>query len=238
MAEGFDAEALHRLIDEAINDPGPRPPRAMPLGQGDAQALRVLAQVLDQHCDHQTALALLSAVRHELLDGAAHPVLGEVHAMLRRCRRCPALSPDPQLPRGNLTAPQVLVIGDGPDPDTGLVEALTDAGFVGEALCYTSLTRCRPFERRAPTDEERQRCSEHWLFLEIEILQPALILTVGLAAATSLLGEVRLGDVHGQHFIIGPWSIVPIFGPSYAGHANRADELAADLTRAVKLIGP
>jgi uracil-DNA glycosylase len=84
-----------------------------------------------------------------------------------------------------------------------------------------SLTRCFPGpspggrgDRRATRAEELLCAS--WRERELELLRPSLIVTVGRAAATRMLGVDRLTEAVGKSYVLGEAIVVPLPHPSGA----------------------
>jgi uracil-DNA glycosylase len=84
-----------------------------------------------------------------------------------------------------------------------------------------SLTRCFPGpsasgrgDRRATRVEEL--LCESWRADELRLLEPALVVTVGLAPASRLLGIRRLTEAVGKSFLLGDAIAVPLPHPSGA----------------------
>ena len=95
-----------------------------------------------------------------------------------------------------------------------------------------SATRCYPGPSpggrgdRVATAVERELCSD-WREAELRLLSPALVVTVGLAPASLLLGIRRLTDAIGKSYLVGGAIAVPLPHPSGASgwlndSANRA----------------
>ena len=94
-----------------------------------------------------------------------------------------------------------------------------DAFF--ERFYCASVTRCYPGssssgrgDRRASPAEEALCAS--WREEELRLLRPALVLTVGVAAARQLLGIRRLTDAVGKSFLVDDAIAVPLPHPSGA----------------------
>jgi uracil-DNA glycosylase len=108
---------------------------------------------------------------------------------------------------------------------------LDEEAFFASFYC-ASVTRCFPGpspsgrgDRRA-TRAEGALC-ESWRDEELRLLDPALVVTVGLTPATRLLGVRRLGEAVGKSFLLGDAIAVPLPHPSGASGwlndpANRA----------------
>jgi DNA polymerase len=119
------------------------------------------------------------------------------------CERCPALV-ESRSRIVNGTGPEdadVLFVGEGPgaqedeegEPFVGrsgslLDEVLMEVGLDREHVRITNCVRCRPPDNRDPTDEELANC-RGYLEHEIELLDPAVIVTLGKVPGEHLLGR-------------------------------------------------
>jgi uracil-DNA glycosylase len=101
-----------------------------------------------------------------------------------------------------------------------------------ERFYCASLTRCYPGpspsgrgDRRA-TRAEELLCAP-WLERELDLLRPSLIVTVGQAPATRLLGVGRLTEAVGKSYLVDDAIVVPLPHPSGAsGWLNDATNRA------------
>lgn len=117
------------------------------------------------------------------------------------CERCPALV-ESRSRIVNGTGPEdadLLIVGEAPgeredeegEPFVGrsgtqLDEKLRENGIGREEVRITNCVRCRPPENRDPTKEELENC-RGYLEREIELVDPALIMTVGKVPTEHLL---------------------------------------------------
>jgi len=111
----------------------------------------------------------------------------------------------------------VMVIGEGP----GEQENLTGRPFVGDAgnllnkmlaainlpreeVYIANIVKCRPPGNRNPLPEERLACMPY-LVEQINVVQPKLLLAMGLVAAQTLLGNTNTLQWHRgqQHSFMG-----------------------------------
>jgi DNA polymerase len=81
-----------------------------------------------------------------------------------------------------------------------LDEALRDAGLARSDVRITNCVRCRPPDNRDPTDAELANC-RGYLEREIDLVDPAVVVTLGKVPAEHLLGRSvavtnEAGDVH------------------------------------------
>ena len=145
--------------------------------------------------------------------------LKEAEMSAKKCRRCPLWERATQTVFGaGVTQARILLVGEQP----GDVEDRTGLPFVGPAgrlldralkaaqidrnLCYVTNAvkhfKWEPLGQRRlhkkPTSREIQACRP-WLQVEIELVQPEIVVGLGATAATAIFGcPVRLADVRGK----------------------------------------
>ncbi len=95
-----------------------------------------------------------------------------------------------------------------------------------------SVTRCYPGRvpsgrgDRTPTTAERRLCAP-WREDELRLLEPVLVVTVGLLAARDLLGVQTMTECVGKSYLVGDAVTVPLPHPSGAsGWLNAASNRA------------
>lgn len=135
--------------------------------------------------------------------------LDEIAELARQCTRCPLCSGRTNaVPgEGNHNA-DFMVVGEGP----GEQEDLSGRPFVGRAgdlldkmlaaidierrsAFIANVVKCRPPRNRAPLPDERAACLPY-LYRQIALVRPRVILALGATAAEALLGVKRpLGDL-------------------------------------------
>jgi uracil-DNA glycosylase len=97
---------------------------------------------------------------------------------------------------------------------------LDEEAFYATFFC-ASVTRCYPGRApagrgdRTPTPREQDLC-QFWRDWELELLRPALIVTVGGLALRRLLGLSQLTDCIGLRYELGDAAVVPLPHPSGA----------------------
>lgn len=106
---------------------------------------------------------------------------------------------------------KLLVIGEAPgeeedkqgEPFVGragqlLTKMLEAINFTREEIYIANILKCRPPKNRRPTSDEVAEC-EPYLWKQIELLQPVLILALGLTAAETLFKQkVTMKDIRGN----------------------------------------
>ncbi|MCW2921867.1 MAG: phage polymerase-related protein [Thermoleophilia bacterium] len=140
----------------------------------------------------------------------------------------------------------VLVVAEAPgyhDDRTGVLLAgpvghlfdtiLADAGLTRAKIFLTSVVKCRPPTGRTPFPDEVESC-EGWLFREIQLVQPKIVVTLGQLALRLVTGrQEQLREVHGAmlHAHVQGRDVVvwPLFHPAAAVHVDSlTSELRAD----------
>lgn len=240
MREEFDPDALHRLVDEALEERPQTPPPAspskrLPFAFSDTRLLQTLADLLPKYVHQADAQVLLHELRNELYEGISLGNLRDMHNVIAFCRKCPAMEPNPQPPVWNLADPDVVFVGEGParggKPDDFFIETLKRAGFSSSRVALTGATRCRVSENRAPVQDEYTNC-RGYLYAEIQLLRPKLVVTLGNGPTTQFVGPTKITEDHGKIYWVGPWPIMPTLPPAYVLRANLQDKFLADLVKA------
>jgi len=173
------------------------------------------------------------------------------------CERCPALV-DSRSRIVNGVGPDdaaLLFVGEGPgatedeegEPFVGrsgdvLDDALRDRGLSRADVRITNCVRCRPPENRDPTGEELANC-RGYLEREIELVDPALVVTLGKVPSEHLLGRSvgvtnEAGTVHDAEVGDERRRVLVCVHPAATLYDRSQEETFADaLDEAVALAG-
>jgi DNA polymerase len=127
------------------------------------------------------------------------------------------------------THTKLMFVGEGP----GLNEDLQGRPFVGKAgelltrmienvlkikrseTYIANIVKCRPPENRVPTPEEANMCKPY-LFKQIEIISPQIIVALGNTSYHYLTGDERgITKVRGEIIEYKNAKLIPTFHPSY-----------------------
>lgn len=141
--------------------------------------------------------------------------LEKIAEEVRNCEKCP-------LYRGRLKAvpgsgsgkSRLVFIGEGPgaqedkkgEPFVGaagtfLNEMLESIGLSRDDVFITNVVKCRPPNNRDPFPEEVDMCTESYLWRQLEILDPLIIVTLGRHAMYRFLPAARkISQDHGKMF--------------------------------------
>jgi uracil-DNA glycosylase family 4 len=182
---------------------------------------------------------------------AAAPDWASLAAVNRPCVACPELAAARQhVVVGDLPAsgrPRLVLVGEAPgatEDETGrpfvgrsgalLDLLLAEAGLSRADAAVLNIVKCRPPGNRTPKAFEVARCSG-WLRRQLELLDPPVVVALGLSAAKWFLGpRTVLAQVRGRPHEVEGRSVWATYHPSAAirfgpNGAPRAG-LLADLT--------
>jgi uracil-DNA glycosylase family 4 len=176
---------------------------------------------------------------------------------VRGCTACPELVAARQhvvvgeFPPGA----RILLVGEAPGaaedeqgrPFVGragqvLDAALAAAGLPRGAVAVANVLKCRPPGNRRPRPEEVERC-HGWLDAQIALMDPALVVPLGLTAIGWFLGpgKLLLREVRGRVHDVGGRRLLPTYHPSgalrYGPNGDPMRALHADLALAASLAG-
>jgi DNA polymerase len=165
------------------------------------------------------------------VDPARRFLLSALRAEVESCTRCPLsiTRNKPTIDDGNVDT-SILFIGEAPGmnedregrPFCGaagrqLGKLLASIGLTREQVYVTNVLRCRPPNNREPQPAEIEACRVH-LNMELGIIQPKLIVTLGRYSMNLMLPGVVIGAVHGELMFNGLYSILPMYHPAAMLH--------------------
>jgi DNA polymerase len=143
---------------------------------------------------------------------------------------------------------RLMVVGEGPGaeedrqglPFVGRSGQLLDRllaeelGTTRDAVYIANVVKCRPPANRDPRPEEVDACSA-WLDTQLELIEPAVVVTLGNVAARRLLGSTQgITALRGRSYPFRSGVLVPTLHPAYAlrGGAGVLAQMRADFVRA------
>jgi uracil-DNA glycosylase family 4 len=143
--------------------------------------------------------------------------LDAIAAEVRACRRCPLWTGRTKaVPGEGDPDTDVVFVGEGPGfnedrqgrPFVGragelLVRLLATLGWRREEVFITNVVKCRPPENRDPEPAEVAACAPY-LRRQLEILDPALIVTLGRHSMGRFMPGARIGAAHGTMAPVEP----------------------------------
>ena len=133
-------------------------------------------------------------------------------AQIRVCTKCPLCqSRTLAVPGEGKASARVMLIGEAPgreEDETGhpfvgaagrfLDHVLEGTGIDRDDLFITNIVKCRPPNNRTPRVGEVDTCTSNYLFEQIELIDPALIMLLGGVAAKKMLGVKSVNEARGR----------------------------------------
>lgn len=169
--------------------------------------------------------------------------LDEIAQEVSGCAKCP-LHKNRQnaVPgEGNPNA-EILLIGEGP----GSNEDKTGQPFVGEAgkfldemlssiklkredVFITNVVKCRPPNNRDPLEEEVQVCTSNYLFKQIKLIKPKLIVTLGRHSMQTFFPQIKsISSVHAKAYKKAGQVYMILYHPAAALYQNSLKQTLQD----------
>ena len=155
----------------------------------------------------------------------------ELGTRMRGCVACPELAATRRSVVVGSAPPgaRILLVGEAPgasedevgQPFVGksgqlLDTLLAEVGLRRADVAVANVLKCRPPGNRPPRAVEVASC-RGWLDQQLDVVQPAIVTTLGLAAMTWFLGRKHtLAGVRGRVHEVGRWRVLPTYHPSAA----------------------
>ena len=153
---------------------------------------------------------------------------------------------NPVLGEGNAQA-KIVFIGEAPGqkenelgrPFVGpagkfLDELLASIGLKRHEVYITNIVKYRPPGNRDPLPEEKAACLP-WVKLELAILKPRVIVTLGKHALQEFFPQLSISRVHGKaQKVLKDITVFPIYHPAAALHNGTLREALHEDFRALK----
>lgn len=195
---------------------------------GDTNLLASLEEALRPRLTSEELGEVFDQLRTRLYAGVGSGDIRQLHTVMVNRRDAPG---EVTLPHWNIADPTVLFVSSWPPrggDDTDLfIEKLRAAGFSSGQCAWTSL-------RRTSNEADTPDRWSSFLYSEIRIWRPRLVIALGLEPAAELLADpdLRFKDVAGAVVWIGPWPILCTYSPAYAQRSSSVDDFASDLVKA------
>ncbi len=138
--------------------------------------------------------------------------LEELAQQIRVCTKCPLCeSRENAVPGEGKSNAKVMIIGEAPGREedesgrpfvgaTGrfLNEVLSGSGIDRDDFFITNTVKCRPPKNRTPRKLEIETCTSNYLFEQIELVNPRLIMLLGAVASKTVLGVKSINEARGK----------------------------------------
>ncbi len=138
--------------------------------------------------------------------------LEKLDEQIRACVQCPLhQSRTMAVPGEGKATAKVMIIGEAPgktEDETGrpfvgsagkfLDHVLAGTGFERSDFFITNIVKCRPPANRAPKTSEVETCTSHYLFKQLALINPKLIVLLGNVAVKKMLGLKTVEEARGR----------------------------------------
>ena len=145
-----------------------------------------------------------------MTDAERRAALEAIAAEVRVCTRCRLhVGRTMAVPGEGNASTEVVFVGEGPGfnedkqgrPFVGragdlLVKLLGHIGWRREDVFITNIVKCRPPDNRDPEPDEIAACAPY-LTRQLEVLDPALVVTLGRFSMARFMPGVRISQAHG-----------------------------------------
>jgi DNA polymerase len=155
--------------------------------------------------------------------------LEAIATLVKTCTKCPLHAQgrtNPVPGAGPYTA-EIMFIGEGPGfnedkqglPFVGqsgrlLEELLAMIGLNRSQVFITNVVKCRPPENRDPLPEEVSTCTNSYLFEQIKLIDPKVIVTLGRFSMGLFFPDAKITQIHGRAKWVDGRAVLPLFHPA------------------------
>lgn len=156
--------------------------------------------------------------------------LAEVAERIRACTLCSLCQGRTHaVPGEGPEDAQIMFIGEGPGAQEDLqgrpfvgasgqfmIATLAQAGIRRQDVFITNVVKCRPPGNRDPLPDEMETCTQVYLDLQIALIQPKIIVTLGRYSMGHFLPHASISRIHGQPQRAGDVIVYPMLHPAAA----------------------
>lgn len=238
----FNEEDLQKIIQEALNPNEKnnsffqKKSLSSYLGFMETELIENFHNKMSGSVPDSFLFEVYKELRTDILSRKESLSVLDLHTATRNCRKCNLSEVVPELPKWNVTDPDVMFVVESPNIFPEAVElflkSLKVAGFDSGKVCLTYVNRC-PAKKKF-SEQEIANCLPY-LHSEIQLLNPRLIVPLGLLPLVALVGtEVKVKDYRGNIFWLGHWPLLPTYSPIYALKSGKqqVDQFVNDIKTA------
>ncbi len=182
-----------------------------------------------------------------------HAALEAIAAQVRTCDKCAlhAAGRTNAVPGAGDYAAEIMFIGEGPGfnedrqglPFVGqsgklLEELLTLIGLTRAQVFITNVVKCRPPENRDPQPDEVSTCTQAYLYRQIELIAPKVIVTLGRFSMGLFFPNAKITQIHGQAKWQDGRAYLPLYHPAAVlrNMATLKPQMEADFRKIPQLV--
>lgn len=198
----------------------------IPLRHNEGGFLETLWESLSHRVSIEKAQEVILDIRDSVnSDVDREAELKSLHSRIKNCTKCTDVSHTPKMPMWNLHNPDVLFIVDSPSiPESGVklfIQTLKENDFSASQCALTYVNRCpSKSSDHKYSKESISKCS-WYLFSEIELLRPKLIVALGVGPGSIMCGaDIKIMDERNKIIWINNWPIIITYSPAYVSKSN------------------
>lgn len=154
--------------------------------------------------------------------------MAEIAREIKVCPKCPlAQGRKNAVPGAGPINAEIMFIGEGPgyyEDQQGLPFVGPSGKFLEEMLALinmdrnqvfiTNVVKCRPPGNRDPEPNEIEICTTNYLFRQIDLIQPRIIVTLGRYSMGLFFPKAKISAIHGQPKMENGRYYLPMFHPA------------------------
>lgn len=236
MSSEFDPKELQELISYALDDSPTTIERSYgQLGFMESQVVESIFNAVDGRVGNSELLSIIRDSRIPALSTQSKLKITDLHTVTHNCTKCSISGVTPQLPKWNVTNPDVVFVAPTSYLDQQasalFVNSLKSAGFKSDKVCLTYLIRCPV---RSIESNYISNCVPY-LHSEIQIMNPKLIVPIGGDCLSALFGtDLKIKDYKGRVSWLGSWPILPLYSMHYVlkSGSSSEEEFKSDMLQA------
>ena len=167
--------------------------------------------------------------------------LADISELVKNCTNCElSLTRINAVPGEGFFQSKIMLIGEAPGyhednngkPFVGaagklLTKLLNSIALSRDDVFITNIVKCRPPNNRDPSPNEISQCSPY-LSKQIELINPALIITLRRHSLSYFVPNTPIGKAHGTLIKHGGYTIYPTYHPAAALRQTRFSEILSE----------
>lgn len=143
----------------------------------------------------------------------------------------------------------IVLVGEAPgkkEDETGrpfvgragtlLDKTLEKAGINRNSVYITNIVKCRPPENRTPRKKEIDTCISLYLYNQIEIIDPVVVVMLGNTPLKTFIGKTGITDVHGNVYEKDRLYLATFHPAGVLYRRSLLDSFEKDLKKALEIV--
>src|SRR5580698_610611 len=218
--------------------------------EASGDALPQLLEIVQEEMVEESLAKSRQAPKDADRDAQLRVILDDIGPNCQRCKLAKLGRKQIVFGTGDPHA-ELMFIGEGPGADEDaqglpfvgragqlLNNMIAAMGLKREQVYIANIVKCRPPGNRTPDPEEANTCSP-FLFRQIDVVRPQVIVALGATAATYLLGQRQpLAGLRGRVHAFRGFQLIVTYHPAFLLRDPRQKKEAwADLQIAMRELG-